>query len=31
MWIGAMLLVLAAAGYLAYGAAYRVGYFVGSN
>ncbi|NIJ28901.1 hypothetical protein FHT00_000834 [Sphingomonas insulae] len=31
MWIGAALLIVAAGGFLAYGASYRLGFFMGSN
>ncbi len=31
MWIGAGLLIVAAAGYLVYYASYRLDYFAGSN
>ena len=30
-WIGAVLLLIAAGGYLAYGASYRLGFFMGTN
>jgi len=31
MWIGGALLLIAAAGYLAYYASYRLGFFMGSH